>query len=200
MNPSFVVEGPADSRFLTDYIAEVFGQGLDEKVDFIKVGTDWRGLDGQIKNLERARDNDRSLLVVLDADEDTPHYDKGGFAKRNAAVLGWLQNNNFAAPVFLWPNHKDDGDLETILEKAALPTHGVIFRCFEQYETCLHTSNQLYVTPNRKAKIYAYLEALGVRGDERDRKRNYRNSLHWDLKAAGLQPLKDFLAPHFGGG
>lgn len=56
-------------------------------------------------------------------------------------------------------------------------------------------------TPAKKTKIYGYLEAL--LGDTKSQKelikeakRNYEETLHWNLDAAYLNPLKDFLTRH----
>lgn len=53
-------------------------------------------------------------------------------------------------------------------------------------------------TPAKKTKIYGYLEAL--LGDSKSQKekikeanRNYENTLHWDLDAEYMKPLKVFL-------
>jgi len=194
--PVLVVEGKADIKFLMDCAQTAFGVELSRE-DFIDVGTDWRGLENNRTQFERRANEGRALLMILDADWDTPNHEQGGFAKRNAAIGHWLQQNGVAAKVFIWPNHNDNGTLETMLQHITLPAHAAIFQCFEQYEQCLRASDDEYVTPNEKAKIYSYVEALGVKGDNKgEAKRNYQDVSLWDLNSAYLNPLKQFLAPH----
>ena len=49
----------------------------------------------------------------------------------------------------------------------------------------------MYVKPNKKAKIYAYCEAIG--SEAKEDKRNYLNPLWWNLDNGALEPLKSFL-------
>ena len=49
----------------------------------------------------------------------------------------------------------------------------------------------MYVRPNRKAKIYAYCEAIG--SEPKEDKRNYLNPSWWNLDVAAMAPLKSFL-------
>lgn len=52
--------------------------------------------------------------------------------------------------------------------------------------------------PAKKTKIYAYLETLLGKSKTqkkliKDANRNYENTLHWNLDAKYLEPLKEFL-------
>ena len=191
---ALVVEGDADKKFLKDYCAEIFSVNLTDQ-DFIKVGTDWRGLENQKMHLSRRLEEGRTLLLILDA--DTPSHTQGGFEKRLIVINEWLKNAKIAAQVFLWPNNSADGQLESMLQKIIVVGHFHIFSCFEKYEDCLRSSNKGYVTPDEGAKIYAYVEALGVKKEERnDVKRNYANTQIWNLKSDFLHSLNQFLAPH----
>jgi hypothetical protein len=191
---ALVVEGDADKKFLKDYCAEIFSVNLTDQ-DFIKVGTDWRGLGHQKTQLVRRLEEGRVLLLILDA--DTPSHEQGGFENRYAAICEWLKNAKIDAKVFLWPNNSAAGQLESMLQKIIAIEHSQIFSCFEKYEDCLRASNKGYVTPDEGAKIYAYVEALGVKKDEKNEtKRNYKNSGIWDLKSDFLLPLNQFLDPH----
>ena len=56
-------------------------------------------------------------------------------------------------------------------------------------------------TPAKKTKIYGYLEALlGESKSQKElikeAKRNYEETLHWNLDADYLKPLKEFLEKH----
>ena len=55
--------------------------------------------------------------------------------------------------------------------------------------------------PAKKTKIYGYLEALlGASNKEKekikDKKRDYKNTKHWNLDSVYLNPLKEFLSKH----
>jgi len=188
-----VVEGAADVRFLSDFAKHTFELVLT-KDDFLQIGTDWRGLDNQRTQIARRRDRGRRVLAILDADWASPNYNQGGFATRREALEDWFHQAAIECGIFLWPNDRDDGCLETMLEQIALSQHRPIFECFAKYEECIRASDPSYLTPNHKAKIYAYLEALGVDKEERgETKRDYLNKSAWNLDHDYLVPLRNFL-------
>ena len=90
------------------------------------------------------------------------------------------------------PNDQDSGDLETLLEWISVAEHRIVYDCFEEYESCLQKQNKSYLIPNRKAKVYAYCEALDIETNES--RRDYCDPQHWDLNAPAIVPLKQFLA------
>src|SRR5690606_26743158 len=103
----------------------------------------------------------------------------------------------------LWPNHSDSGDLETVLENIYNSENRDFFVCWQGYENCLKASGK-YTTPNRKAKIFAYLESLHGSSKSqkellKDEKRNFLNEVLWNLDASQpiLAALKIFLDPYF---
>ncbi len=69
--------------------------------------------------------------------------------------------------------------------------HQIICQCFNEYEACLSNCGSAYVLPNKKAKIYAYCEALGT--ETNAKKRDYGDPAYWNLDAPALDPLKEFL-------
>ena len=51
-------------------------------------------------------------------------------------------------------------------------------------------------TPAKKTKIYGYLETFLLKHEKeniKDKKRDYKNPLHWDLDAEYLERLKEFI-------
>ena len=51
-------------------------------------------------------------------------------------------------------------------------------------------------TPAKKTKIYGYLEALLLKHEKekiKDKKRDYKNPLLWDLDAEYLKRVKEFI-------
>ena len=107
------------------------------------------------------------------------------------------------AELFLFPNDKEDGDFELLLEHIVNEEHTCLLKCFEGYEKCVagHVDNEgnpQYITPNRKAKIYAYLESIKKSKKELERFKNkkeffFDNPKYWNLEAEYLLPLKQFL-------
>lgn len=195
MKKQFFVEGDADAKFLHDLILYWYGintsigkQG-NENSDILIIG----GKDNLLKlwgTIQRNSILDIHNIIIFDADN---------FAEESLK----LENLKRLYPFqfFLLPNHQKNGDLESLLVQLIHPQHQVIMDCWNIYETCLSTSKQ-YTLPARKTKIYAYMEALvGGSGKEKEKikeaKRDYLNSLHWNLDAETLQPLKTFLDNYF---
>ena len=91
---------------------------------------------------------------------------------------------------FLLPDDTGEGDLETLLQQMAPAAHQAVYGCFNEYEACLRRLNREYRTPNRKARVYAYCEAVGA---ETGPDKNYDDATHWNPEAPGLEPLRRFL-------
>ena len=140
-------------------------------------------------------DNGGINLVIFDADTDTE--------TRRSEILKWKQDNSLDFELFLFPNDKDTGALEDLLEQIINSKNSSIFACWNDYEVCLRGSKiegrtEPLTTPAKKTKIYGYLEALlGKTRKEKDQikeaNRNYLNADHWNLSSDALNPLKDFL-------
>lgn len=209
-------EGPADQKFLKDVLNVWFGivfsdsklggavvlEGKNEnaqiEVRIRAVGTvstfisenEWR------KKEQDFLDNqpDVKNLIIADADDD--------FTERKNEIGRTVIGVDFdvESDLFLWPDHRqrnEKGDLERLLEQIIHIENRDIFDCFDAYENCLRSApGKNYVTPNRKAKIFSYSEALS--GDGNERKRDYTNASHWvlDDTREPLKPLKDFLEKH----
>lgn len=213
------VEGIADQKFLADVLSVWFGLAFQDSKMSGGVIYECRDETRQIEVRIRAtgtvsafisekewRKKEQDFidnqsfgiknLIVADADDD--------FAARKTEVAQTVKNVGFNADsdLFLWPDHQphdQKSDLESLLEQIVSPEHRTVLGCFEAYEDCLRqTPGKTYVTPNRKAKIFSYSEALS--GDGNERKRNYTNAAHWQLDHtnAPLKPLHAFLKKHLG--
>lgn len=186
------VEGIADVAFIKQYIHHLWGVVVGEnKIMSLDGWTNLKGTTWQ----QRMRTNTANV-VILDADEDID--------ARRADILNWMQQNGLVFELFLLPNDKDAGSLEDLLENIINANNKPIFECWEGYEKELvkldipgRTPPPL-TTPAKKTKIYGYLEALlGETNSQKelikDDKRNYENTQHWNLDAAYLGALKEFL-------
>ena len=133
--------------------------------------------------IRKSHDEGRRVALLLDADTDT-----ASTRAQLAAEVGRL-----GLPIersFLLPDDTAGGDLETLLERMAPAAHQRVYDCFDQYETCLRTAGRDYTTPNRKARVYAYCDAVGAKSGP---DKNYADAAHWDPAVPGLEPLRRFL-------
>ncbi len=141
-------------------------------------------------------------LVIFDADSP---QNEGGFVKRLIQLEAKQKELKIEFMLFLFPNHKSDGDFELLLEQIINPAHNDLLNCFSAYETCLLKLNasakeEVYKIPMRKAKIYSYIDSfpLDQREKEQMKKGDYffENPQYWDLNSSNLDPLKLFLISH----
>lgn len=192
MKALIFVEGIADEKFIKDYLKhlklsdiETHQMGGKDKLHETKPSFEL--------NFKRGIQN----VLILDADDD--------IEKRQKEIENLEFFAEYNIRLFLFPNHSEKGDLETLLEKIINPSNSEIFNCWNSYENCLATKensnsdSKKFTTPARKTKIYAYLEALlGTSKKQKEKikegKRNYLKVEHWNLDELYLNPLKDFLS------
>jgi len=180
-NFHIVVEGKEDLLFLKGYLGFL---GMPFSGECFKSLGGWSNLDGYLPTIEEKRDNGVKVLIVFDANADRETR-----TREINRVLGGID-----LPVFLFPNDESDGDLEDVLMQIIAPENRDIFACFEDYKQCLKKCNPEYTSPDDKAKVYAYKEAVGAlqkRDDQFDSK-------YWNYDHPALDPLKDFLTRHIG--
>lgn len=190
------VEGVADARFFKQYINHIFGEEVaDERLIVLK-GWDNLKTEASAVRMRSMSANGGVNLVIVDADKD--------LQARQNEIEKWRKMNDVEFVLFLTPNNEDTGALEDLLEHIINPNNKPIFDCWEHYEQELvqreipgRTPPPL-TTPAKKTKIYGYLEALlGPSDDDKElikeRNREYTNTMHWNLDAEYLEPLKSFL-------
>lgn len=191
------VEG-RDADFFDKYLLFLFGENAG-RWELIPTGgyTNLFLVDQQFKENS---DNGGTNLIVFDA--DSPE-NKGGFIVRKEYIEGQLKELSIVSDVFLFPNNKDDGDFELLLEHVINEEHRCLLDCFEGYECCVGghldgDGNPMYVTPNRKAKMYAYVESFKKSRSQKERFKNkkdyfFDNPKFWNLNSEYLLPLKNLL-------
>ena len=171
-------------------------------VDFTCIGGIGNLFNETNKNqISQAQEVGEQVLILLDADTIAKGH---GFAKRKADIDNDMQTFKLSVPYFIYPNNKDDGDVETLMESAARrDLHQVFFDCFEDYEKCVSGVKDqyglpLYNTPNLKGKLHTYMNAQKLSNKLRRKLGTgnwlFDNTNYWDLNAVDLQPLKEFLA------
>ncbi|NME70749.1 DUF3226 domain-containing protein [Flammeovirga aprica] len=191
------LEGDADIRFLEDFVAYHFPD-KKEHVSFINVGGK-TSLPSKKKDLEEDSFNDRKSIIIFDADDTSKP--NGG----KEASLTFLQNElekiNIShienEDIFLFPNHNEEGDLETLLEKLIPEDKLDVLNCFSSFQICLEAVkdnfNPPLNVPINKTKMYSYEDVLGTNRKKcAESNRSYLTD-HWDLEAESAKPLYDFL-------
>ena len=126
----------------------------------------------------------KRVAIILDADTDID--DRRARFNAEKIRLGIPADH-----LFFIPDNVRPGCLETILEEITVARHRGLYECFSQYERCVRALSEQYRLPDRKARVYAFCEAVG--NGPRESERDYGNANHWNLDAAALDPLKEFL-------
>ncbi len=203
MNFKIFVEGIADKRFLEDFISIHYSTNTQED-DIITTGG-WTKLISSGKEGEMVRnkmtqhtDNGGVNLLIFDADNNRQ--------TRTDDIKEWQKKYNLNFHIFLWPDNKKSGGLETVLENIINPSNQPIFDCWNNYEKCLQEiviqgRTEPLTIPARKTKIYGYLESLlepteSQKEKIKERNRDYTKTEFWDLHSNYLTPLKQFLDKH----
>ncbi len=188
------VEGVADKKFIYDYLCHLYGKNYIQKNNIISAnGKDKLHLI--INQFYKNTNDEGTNLVIFDADDSD-------FEETRMKLKQFKLDLAIKFESFLFPNHKDTGTLENLLEKIINQEHKAIFDCWENYEKCLQRQEKNYTVPAKKTKIYGYMEAiLGASKKEKQNikeiNRNYQDSRHWDLHSPYLESLKQFLEPYF---
>ena len=170
------VEGKEDLSFLSAYIEYLGYPVADFNLKEIK-GKD--NLAGVKNDIEEHLHTGSKVLIIFDANSN---YQQTLSGIKN--ILDRSDDN-----IFLFPNNRDNGNIEDLLLKIIKSHHEGIFECFEAYKRCLGDKSRQYKTPDKKAKIFAYKEALHL-----DKSKKPFSPQYWDFENGALQALKDFLA------
>ena len=182
-----LVEGEEDRRFLESYV----GYLCYEPAELKSVeGKD--GLKAYCPIIGRELNRGTRVLVVFDADSDYGErkYEIEELVQKQTGKNRRTSNLDF----FFFPNDKDSGNLEDLLEKIIKSEHKGIFDCFEAYKECLTERDPSYLHPDKKAKIYTYKQSLGA---VREGREYHFSTKYWEFENSSLDPLKNFLCENF---
>ena len=182
-----IVEGDADMKFFEDYYHHLFQEKAPEGSITLPIKEDKKGgykklfKEEAINPLKENSAYGVKNLVIFDADKD--------IEARRKELLTIQEQYDVEFELFLLPIN---------------PNNQPVMDCWQKYEDELNevripTKTPPTLTiPAKKTKIYAYLETL--LGETRTQKelikdpnRNYENTLHWNLDAEYLEPLREFL-------
>ena len=208
---SIFVEGDGDKKFIEDIIQYLKDENIinlpdndfKEKISETKGWTTLKSNQGQSHRNKMKQTMLRGgvNLVIFDADSD--------IETRRQELIDLKKQYDLDFEIFLFPNDKDPGAIEELLEKIINPANQCVLDCWKNYENEL--SQQIIewkkpkqpTTPSSKSKIYAYLEALvGNTHSEKKRikdpNRDFCNKNFWNLETLYIKPLRDFLIQHIG--
>ncbi|MXW03624.1 MAG: hypothetical protein F4Z81_00995 [Gemmatimonadetes bacterium] len=172
-----LVEGTEDEKFLNSYIRFLNIPALDFEIRPIMGKGNIHSFRNDIDDLIR---RDVNVVIVFDADQS---FEDTLDQIRDALSGIIVEKQEQQVPCFLFPNNHLNGALEDLLEQITKREHAKIFACFESYSRCI---GENYITPNKKGKIYAYKEALGILNTPFE-------SCSWDFENLALDPLRVFL-------
>jgi hypothetical protein len=187
-------EGKADEKFLKDIINKFFPLKIND-VAFIEMHG-YTGFRSVQRNFQL--NSDGINLVFLDAD-----YPKnnGGFQERLEYVYKQKEDLKIDFEIFLFPNHRENGDLEALLASIINSANIGLLHCWNNYIDCLYahakSQGKNINIPDEKNKFYTYIHILDGSSNAKETDRNYLNQDHWDLDSGALKPLIEFLIPHF---
>jgi len=128
----FIVEGQTDKALIQNI--------LKNESDFKFIGL--KGDGSVIKEIEKLNDKDLSenkYFAIIDADKS--------FEDRNQDMRRLTKDKDIN--FYIFPNHKDDGNLETLL-LSKIEIENKILKCFDDYKQCVEKDI------DNKAKLYAY--------------------------------------------
>lgn len=187
MNVLFV-EGETDKRFVEQVVSK---RWLDLETNEVVQCGDHKRLEHFRNKFLEASDSGGRVGVVFDADDDP--------TDKRATVQALSKELGVVVGIFLFPDNSNNGTLEDLLLEMVPSDNAEILRCFDGYQECLLKLDRPLTTPNKKARVYAYCEALLPSGSKKmkDSKRDYRNRDLWELNSPALQPFRHFLSTTF---
>lgn len=185
MRVKILVEGKEDKEFLEAYLSFL---GYSS-VEFLESKGNRLNKD-ILSSMQESQDKNQNLLLIFDADKNQ--------AKTLERLLAESEGILKKEEIFLFPNHCDEGELESLLFSIAKEPK--VHQCFENYKKCICSYNPNYLNNiHKKSARYAYFEALGLLGwgKKEIAKRKEAYPQIFDFSSSKLNPLKDFLAKHF---
>lgn len=184
---SLIVEGEEDVRFVQDFITFHFSQKIDRN-SFIVIGGKSETIHDSIIKIQSSTASGNSNVVLFDADDTD--YDS---TLKKINTVAQKLSVKFDS-IFLFPDNKAKGNLESLLRNSVVKENEGIFKCIDDFANCKGTLNLKHSTViDEKVKLWIYhgsfKDAKAPKGSER----SYLNQDVWDLNSPILKSLKDYL-------
>jgi len=188
---SLIVEGEEDVRFLQDFIHFHFQKKATRSL-FIEIGGKSETIHLSQVKIQTSTSSGRINVLVFDAD-DNDH--KSTLTKVNAKEKELSLKFD---KVFLFPDDKSPGNLESLLKSSVTSGNEKLFACIEAYATCKTALKLKNPRPiDDKEKLWIYHGSFEDSGHAHGTKRSYFDQDIWNLNSPILIPLKDFLREFF---
>lgn len=212
-----VVEGKADAVFIKDFILFLFSDNENfiasdviepfkrgkaitifqqPVIKVLNAGGFTKLTDYKTKLIE-ASDMGYQIIVIQDTDNKDKDY--GGIKARSNYLDNLMENFDIQFHYFLLPNHKDEGDLETLLLKIVNPEKfKEAFRCYKQYVECvgrIANEQHSHELLQEKQQVFSYLRTFNGIDKAKEENRDYL-SIYWDFEHHALKELYDFFRKH----
>ncbi|MFI3296901.1 MAG: DUF3226 domain-containing protein [bacterium] len=146
---------------------------------------------------ENTLENGRNI-IIFDADRAD---NKGGFLNRQSELLQLKATLDIDFDLFLFPNNRDDGEFENLLQYMIVEEHKPIMKCYDKFEGCMRShkdqdGKEKYILPKIKSRYFTYIYSMKLSKQKRDDISSnwlFDNSEYWNLEVEQLNPLKDFI-------
>lgn len=185
-----IVEGESDKCFISQYYL------YKKKSNFKIIVNNGNILcEATNTNIIKSLNNGEKVCIIFDADKS---YKNTIEQIRNK--LGNLANQ---VEIFLFPDNKSNGELETLLIQIAKQNEFV--ECFDNYINCIESKDKEAVKNiYKKSKMYAYQEVVGLQKEIKKINENnkisrdflYREEIfskYFNFDSPALKPLEEFL-------
>lgn len=145
-------------------------------------------------NLIANSENGGKNIVIFDADKNG--FGNNGFDSCCQKLDSLIKDKNLDFAYYIWPNHKDDGKIESIFEKMIPVDKQQVIDCIDSHMNCItYLSGTIDVKiPEVKEKVNFYLHTL--KKSNKPHERNYKDEGCWNLNFddnIDLKSLKSFL-------
>lgn len=171
-----IVEGDSDKKFLESYLKYL---NIRNYTKIVAIG----GKDNIVNHKEFKKED---FIIIFDADDD---YNESKINIENQLEKLDIQNDK----IFLFPNNKETGNLETLIEKIAI--HKEVLQCYENYESCIDylINNKIpdLKHQTKKSKVFAYMSGFGFKNNIKAE--DFDLTPYVDFDNIYLNDLKNFL-------
>ena len=174
-----IVEGDSDKKILECYLKYL---NITNYTKIVAIG----GKDNIINHIELKKED---FIIIFDADDD---YNKSKINIENQLDKLNIKNDK----IFLFPNNKDNGNLETLIEKIAI--HKEVIHCYDNYTICIDSLiNKIQNLKHqaKKSKVFAYMSGFGFKNNIKAEE--FDLTPYVDFDDIYLNDLKEFLINTF---
>ncbi len=215
-NILILLEGKADMSFIRDYLKHIYKDKIKDnnstnllnstntislilnqtKIKIEVVGGVSKIIDNLRAKIQEYKDAEYKILIIQDADDTKKDKKEGGYEQRRKKIAELEKELDTKLQLFLFPNNKDDGDLEKLLLKIANNEKlSSVINCYQKYADCVSeiTKNQKLQESllEDKNKVFTYFRVYTDMQKAKEENRTYTTDL-WELDNNELNELRNF--------